>query len=279
MSSLARNTLAALGLLAVASPAHAGTVALPQNTKEITITETAPEKDWEATIALYSWVTAVDGTVGVRGLEASAHTSMSTTLSRLNLAYMSYLEVRYKRWSIGLDTIYAKLSNDVSYDFGPLSSELGLELQQAFLTGRLQYRVIDTEAYLLDLYAGVRWSYIKTDIDIHTKLRFERDFLKRFNRDWRNHFDFERDWFDPIVGMRHIINLNPSWYLQIGGDIGGFGVGSKLTWQAMGGAGYRFNRYVSVFGAYRAMGIDYDKDNFKLDIVSHGPLLSLVFQF
>jgi hypothetical protein len=41
-------------------------------------------------------------------------------------------------------------------------------------------------------------------------------------------------WADPILGARLGMKLSGPWSSTIAGDVGGLGVGSDLTWQALG---------------------------------------------
>ncbi len=271
--------LAAFSLISVA-PLFGGAAAVKPDSKEpIRIVEAAPEKEWHFTLAVYSWLTAMEGSSELHGLKTPMDVSIRKVLERLDFSYMSYMEVRYQRWSLGLEAIYAELSGDAHYKYGPVKGDLNFKFKQAFITARLQYRLVDTDIYTLDVFGGVRWNYMESDVDVRTKISFDQPFLKRFDRESERRFDFNRGWFDPVIGMRNVFHMTPKWHLQASGDIGGFGAGSDLTWQAMGGIGYHFNRNISTLVAYRAMGVQYDKADFKLDTVSYGPLISLVFQF
>jgi hypothetical protein len=58
--------------------------------------------------------------------------------------------------------------------------------------------------------------------------------------------------WDGIVGARGHVNLTEKWYLPFYADIG---TGqSKLTWQALGGIGYRF-KWFDFTVAYRYLQI------------------------
>ena len=41
------------------------------------------------------------------------------------------------------------------------------------------------------------------------------------------------DWVDPVVGGRIRYNLVPGQDFILRGDVGGFGVGSQFTWNAL----------------------------------------------
>ncbi len=257
-------------------PLMAGEVA---STEIVEAPAERPAKDWAFTLAVYSWVPAVDGKVGVRGLTANTHVSMKQVLERLDMAYMGYLEARYQRFGLAVDALYSEFSGSAGYHYGPLSGSLKVKLTQVLVTPKVFYRVVDLPAVSLDLAAGFRWTSLTTDMDLYGRLDFKNPYLAPFNQKFHRHTRESRDWVDPIVGLRSVVNLSSRWYLNVEGDIGGFGVSSRLTWQAMGGVGYRFTEHVSAYGAYRALGIDYDRKGLKVDTVSHGPLLALVFSF
>jgi hypothetical protein len=89
----------------------------------------------------------------------------------------------------------------------------------------------------------------------------------------------DRDWVDPYVGVRARYNLTDEVYLGARGDIGGFGVGSDLTWQAFGGLGYVINDSVTIEAGYRHLDIDYDHDDFIMDMAISGPMVGVEICF
>lgn len=63
---------------------------------------------------------------------------------------------------------------------------------------------------------------------------------------------------------------NDRWSLTGYGDIGGFGLGSDITWQLSAGASYEFTKSVSGVFGYRIFYADYDKSSFLYDMKSEG---------
>ena len=61
------------------------------------------------------------------------------------------------------------------------------------------------------------------------------------------------EWVDPFVGLRVRHELAPGKELQFLGDIGGFGVGSDLTWQLFAGYSFDFSVWQSSFTASSAI--------------------------
>ncbi len=87
------------------------------------------------------------------------------------------------------------------------------------------------------------------------------------------------DWWDPYIGLRGRFNLNDKFYLTAKGDIGGFGVGSDLTWTAEAALGCQITRSIFAEVGYRALGVDLDKDGLIMDTVTHGPQVTLGITF
>ena len=56
-------------------------------------------------------------------------------------------------------------------------------------------------------------------------------------------------------------------------------MGSDLTWQAFGCLSYDINETWSIKAGYRALATDYENGGFKLDAVSHGPVVGLGIRF
>jgi hypothetical protein len=94
------------------------------------------------------------------------------------------------------------------------------------------------------------------------------------------------EWVDPFVGLRVRHQLAPGKELQFLGDVGGFGVGSDLTWQLFGGYSFDFAVWQSTLHGvvgYRALAVDYSQDSGasknKLDLILHGPVVGLSFRW
>ncbi len=121
--------------------------------------------DWGFVIEPYVWALGLNGNTGVKGFPAS-HVSYSsrTIIQHLDWAIFLRGEIRKGRWGILADGYYAALSASASpssriYD----SANLGV--QQSIVSLALAYRVIDDRRGFLDVYAGVRYNFLGTQID------------------------------------------------------------------------------------------------------------------
>jgi hypothetical protein len=86
-------------------------------------------------------------------------------------------------------------------------------------------------------------------------------------------------WFDPYVGLRGRYNFNKTVYTAVRGEIGGFGVGADLMWQVEGVIGINLTHSIFTEIGYRALGADFEDNNFVFDVVLHGPQITTGITF
>jgi len=58
-------------------------------------------------------------------------------------------------------------------------------------------------------------------------------------------------------------------------DIGGFGVGSQLTWQGYGALGCQFTQRIYSEVGYRYLYVDYQHDGFVYDTATRGAQITV----
>ena len=86
-------------------------------------------------------------------------------------------------------------------------------------------------------------------------------------------------WFDPYVGLRARYNFNKTYYTAVRGEIGGFGVGADLMWEVETVVGINLTRSIFTEIGYRALGANFEENNFKFDVVMHGPQITTGITF
>ena len=139
----------------------------------------------------------------------------------------------------------------------------------------------------IDALAGLRYWNVSANIglDITGALNVP---LLGLTEVGQRAFDTTGDlsWVDPLVGLRIRQQLGADDQFQLKGDIGGFGAGSKISWQAVGAYthDFQFNglNCQSMIG-YRALEVDYSQGSGThqagLNAVLHGPIVGLGLQF
>ena len=87
------------------------------------------------------------------------------------------------------------------------------------------------------------------------------------------------NWIDPLIGARAFYAFNDRLSVMGQADIGGFGVGSDLTWSLLGTFNYVFNDTWSGSLGYKYLSVDYDDDGYVFDVDLSGPVLGVTYRF
>lgn len=77
-------------------------------------------------------------------------------------------------------------------------------------------------------------------------------------------------WLDPYIGFAGRYNFSKAFYLTGKADIGGFGIGSEITWQGYGALGCQVTRSIFLEAGYRYLYTDYDHGGFVYDVTQSG---------
>jgi opacity protein-like surface antigen len=87
------------------------------------------------------------------------------------------------------------------------------------------------------------------------------------------------DWVDPFVGLRLTGKVSDRVFAMLYGDVGGFGVGSELTWQAFAGMGWKWTDTTTLEAGYRYLYIDYEDGGLDMELDLAGFVMGVGFQF
>lgn len=231
--------------------------------------QTAPHgDDWRFKLTPYFWATGLEGDVGIgRVPSVQVDASFSDIWNELDIGVMGMFEARKGRWGILFDGFYAELSPSAKTP-GPLFGEAKLDLVQQIYSLAGAYRVVDGPA-LLDVVAGLRYVYVKSDLELTPGLAAGRSASRR------------EDWIDGFAGLRGEYFFTDRWSVLGYVDMGGGR--SDLAWQALAGVNYQFSNTLDLQLGYRNLSIDYDRgsggNRFLYDTDMSGPYLSLGIQF
>jgi hypothetical protein len=86
-----------------------------------------------------------------------------------------------------------------------------------------------------------------------------------------------KSWLDPLVGVRFSHAFNDRWSVVLRGDVGGFGVSSELSTNLAAVFGYRLTDAMTLRFGYRMLQMDFDDDQFVLDVIAQGYAVGLTF--
>ena len=218
--------------------------------------------EWQFAIAPYLWAAGMDGTMTIGEFEQDFDVPFSTIIDNLDFALMGHFDMRNDRWVLASDLIFVDVENSEDVTDGTVTA--GMDMTLFEVTGG--YRISPAVALL----AGARW------VDMGASLRFAGEIVDE-------NADASKSWVDPLVGIHVFAPLSDRWWIGLRGDVGGFGVGSELTWQAYADIGYRVSHVVSILAGYHALDIDYEKSDSRqpiaVDLLVSGPQFGVVFTF
>jgi hypothetical protein len=252
---------------------------------------------WSYRVTPYGWLTAMDGTQTVRGRSVKVDASFIDIVRESDTLVALMGDVEARNGPVGLlaNVAWSKIGferGDVrsralaSGVTGTLGTTLGLDIEMVIAEVGAAYEVARVGALAVDVLAGARYWYQEADLSLDVTAALDVGDLqiagaRAFARSG------SVDWLDPVIGARVRYTVAPGHELLLRGDIGGFGVGSDLSWQALGAYGFELGSYqgISFSGVigYRALYVDYvqgdGRSRYEFDMLQHGPVLGLSARF
>ena len=219
--------------------------------------EDSTQGDWEFGLApMYLWAVSIDGDQTVNGNKVDLDVPFSDIFDNLNSALTFHFEGLHKsRWGFFTDLNYIVLEMD--------DGAVDIDFTETIFEVAGFYRFTEGP-HTIDGFGGVRYSSMDVDLD------FPGPVLDT---------DQRKDWVDPYVGARWDWMLAEKWMTKLRGDIGGFGIGSDLTYNLVGLVDFKPWQQVSLFGGYRVLYQDYStgsgSSKFAYDATMHGPVLGM----
>ncbi len=209
----------------------------------------AEESGWSFGLTPYLWLSTIDGSMTGNGGQPDVPLQLSAqdVVSQLDFAMMLSGEARNGRYGLLVDFLYVDLDTSTPTPFGALWDEAKVDTRGMIGSAAFTYRVFQNRPSWIDLYAGVR----VLDLQV----------------------------VDPLVGARTHIDIMDGIGVSAAFDVGGFGVGTDLTWQVLGTVDYAFNDWIALRVGYRHMAINYSDGGDELDLNLSGPIIGTSFRF
>ena len=377
-------------IFGVAGFVAAGTLELqPKETAPPTITQSEP---WQFTIAAPGWMAGMDGTIGVRGVNANIDIGFDQILQHLDMIFATRAEARKGPFGIYGEVIYIGLSDGAQIN--RMINNIHEQVDMTLVDGGLSWRLVNQPRWSLDLAAGTHYTNVYEQLELHSdpiliqqtserfvnniaedlrdrlnhdiskgefvdalkdsirsviisrigdkledherhpnipigpvgghvpqevaqrienfiekekaalearidelhlmgearrdavqkavneaKARIAHQLAVRLNKSLSQTLSKDDFWFDPYVGLRGRYNFNKTYYTAVRGEIGGFGVGADLMWEVEGVVGINLTRSIFTEIGYRALGGNFEENNFRFDVVMHGPQITTGITF
>lgn len=215
----------------------------------------ADDNGWKFENSLYLFAAGMSGDVTAKGISADVDVGFGDVVTNLEFGAMGSFRLSRGDWALNADIIYTGLGADK----GPIT----VDMNQWVVEPTLSYRLCE----YFEPFAGVRYNYLGGEIE------------GPFGRVRTA----SQDWFDPIIGGNFSARINDKFTAKLRADIGGFGAGSDLTWQAYPHFDYRISESCSLQAGYRWVYNDYShgsgRNRFAYDVLTQGPQIGLTFTF
>lgn len=239
--------------------------------------EDATANAWQFEVTPYVFGAGLRGTTGVGPVTADIDSSFGDILKHFDGGLMGAAEARKGPWVFAFDGVYFRLKDQGTRSWqgpagiGSATGDLEATVSQLVYQLAAGYRVVDASTKL-DVFGAGRYTRLDTDLNLVTTTG---PLLPGGTRSLSG----SADWWDPVIGLRVILPFAEHWSFMGYGDVGGFGVGSKITYQAIAGANWEFAKSFTAKVGYRYMYQDYDKNNFLWKMAAHGAYVGLGIAF
>jgi hypothetical protein len=264
---------------------------------------------WTFNAMLYGWVPLLNGSSTVKGRTVDVdvgYNAIGDLVRRSEIPkdlfeFAGYFEARKDRLSFFTDLVYLKIGLDASMTrsrgVDKLNATVGVsaglkyemfiaELAAAYEVVRWGANSVPGSGNAIDVFAGGRGWWQKADASLAVAATVNI-FDLTFNANGTLSDSGNASWVDPLVGLRVRSQFAPGWNFVASGDVGGFGVGSKFSWQVLALLNYEFYVSKSVTWSgmlgYKALYVDYSKGSglsqYEYDVTMHGPILGVTARF
>jgi len=285
--------------------------AMPGSAQDVTVPSPAEgPAPWTFKVTPYGWLTFMSGQQTVRGRTVNIDTNFvqEFSSSQTLIPLMGYFEARWRdRISLFVDVIYANLTagaggtrgfNPVPGVGGSITASTSLDYETLTVEFGAAYEVVrigptDTGGVgqtAFDFLMGGRYWLQKADLTLNlagtvnvntADLQISADGSRAIARSGNV------QWVDPVLGFRIRHRLAENQDLALEADLGGFGMGSRISAQAVGTYAYQFGHTGSVGWSavlgYRALYVDYSRgsgnDLFRMNVLQHGPIIGVSARF
>jgi hypothetical protein len=247
---------------------------------------------------------SVSGSVTARGQTVDTNASFIDLVqkSRSLGGLMGYFEADKGKAGLYLDAVYTDLgfgANTASYR-NPVA---GLKISTS-ASAALTYKLFIVEVG--GVYEVFRWQHSEgssTAIDGVMAFRYWNNSLAAsFDADANvdfSHLRLDRSfgiavarsdsiqWVDPVFGVRVTHQFTPRQQFTVRGDIGGFGLGSQFSWQAVAVYSYAWTldggQKLAALLGFRALGVNYSSnsgsDAVGINETLYGPIIGVSYRF
>lgn len=230
----------------------------------------APATRQTLQITPYLWVTGLKGKLSPfkRGPTIEVEKSFSDVWHDLNAGGFINLWARRDRYVLSSDLLYVNTSESKIVQGLPLLGALQGTVDNRLFKASVQagYRAYQSGPASVDLLAGGSLWHVGTRAHLQSgplSVSHKENFT----------------WVDPLIGLRVFYRFTDRVSMQAHGSLGGFGVGSRHSHQAVATVNYDWSEQLSMAIGYKVLDVDYRRGGHVFDTRMSGPVLGLSWRF
>ncbi|TPW33362.1 hypothetical protein FJU08_02025 [Martelella alba] len=269
-------TLTAFGI-SLAGTSAALSADMPEPSAPVAAPAPAPASGWTYVVTPYLWGTGLSGDVAPFKNAPAVHIdqSFSDILSNLNIAGFVNFWATNGRYGVYADVMYTNISEEDAT--GPVNipnvgrvDNLNVKVGNKLFNGALfgSYRLANDPDFKFDALAGIRAYRVWTDLSVNAP---------SYNAYYSTSSTF--GWVDPAVGFLAQYSFTDKMKVVGQADVGGFDVGSKISWQALAAFQYEMRKNMALSIGYKYQSVDYDSGGHVFDTQMQGPVMGVSFRF
>jgi hypothetical protein len=179
----------AYAVFALVSGLRAGTMELqPKESVPPTITQSEP---WQFTIAVPGWLASMNGTIGVRGVNADIDVPVTEVLQHLDMIFAARAEAQKGPFGISGEVFYIGLSDNTQIN--RMINNIHEQVDLTLVDGALSWRLFNQPRWSLDFAAGTHYTSIYERLELHNDpaaiQRVSEQFVNDIAADLRERLD------------------------------------------------------------------------------------------
>jgi hypothetical protein len=236
------------------------------------------DNQWHLLVAPYAWASSIHSKVTIGNFDATSTVTFSDLLRNLQGAGQIHLEAQKNQFGFFLDPTYMKIRGDATFNglhngaAPPVVRDLTLTMEMwlvefggFYQVGKWPINGNSGQKVTVDILGGGRLWYLHSDLDTTSPINPTKTV----------------NFVDPIIGARVTADLTKKVVVNLRGDVGGFGVGSDISWNGVLTFGYRFTPSITAMLGYRVLYVDYKADSKRVryEETLYGPMAGVAFTF
>src|SRR5436190_13288385 len=151
-------------VFAIIGRVEAGSMELaPKEVAPPTITQSEP---WQFTIAVPGWLTSMNGTIGVRGVNADIDVPVTEVLQHLDMIFAGRAEAQKGPFGIFGEVIYIGLSDNTQIN--RMINNIHEQVDLTLVDGALSWRLFNQPRWSLDFAAGTHYTSVYEQLELHS---------------------------------------------------------------------------------------------------------------